>query len=113
MYITLIKDRNRNFSSYFPEGRVKSAIFKGFKANDNKTQCILQCHEITKTQMDKMVEEGDIDFDKSKAQTEVKTYFFESKNQLGSDVIFEIQLNDTVATLNYFHHLTFPKDCDC
>lgn len=115
VYITLIKGREgvSFWESYFPEGRVKQKTISGLNLTDSTTLCLLQCHEITQNQFITMIKEADIDFEKSAPHSNPKTYFYTSENQIGSQVIFEIQLADTVATLNYFHHLTVPKDCDC
>lgn len=112
VYFTLIKDRDRNYSSYFPNGRVLKKIDESLDSTQTKFNCLLACNRLSKTEFYTLLENGEVDFDKSETQAEPKKYLVNS-NLSGLNYLFHVTLKDSIASLDYLYTLDVERDCVC
>lgn len=112
VYFSLIKDRGRDFSGYFPNSRVLKKVSRGLDTTNTKYLCFRDCFDLKNTEFKELVLEGEVDFDKSQTETEPRKYLINS-NFHGLEYMFEVTLQDTLASLNYFYGIDVPKICNC
>jgi hypothetical protein len=112
VYFSLIKDRGRDFSGYFPNSRVLKKVSRGLDTTNTKYLCFRDCFDLKNTEFKELVLEGEVDFDKSQTETEPRKYLINS-NFHGLEYMFEVTLQDTLASLNYFYGIDVPKSCNC
>jgi len=93
VYTTMFKDTNREFyGSWLPEGRVMKKLNSSLNRNVEGYQCILEKSGIFESEMDELLIEGDIDFDKSNTQSSIRKYLITSEVSTDRIIFAEISL---------------------
>lgn len=93
VYVTLIRDRDRDLGSWLPESRVKSEIVEKFEAGKN--ECMLNCYDIDSIGFVEMVEDGDVVFSESDVSKTPRSYAFHLNDQ-----VWVVRVNDESAFLS-------------
>jgi hypothetical protein len=91
VYFSLIKDRGRDFSGYFPNSRVLKKVSRGLDTTNTKYLCFRDCFELKNKEFKELILEGEVDFDKSQTETEPRKYLINS-NFHGLEYMFEVNL---------------------
>jgi hypothetical protein len=92
VYVTLIRDRDRDLGSWLPENRVKAEIKEKFYASQN--ECMLNCFDIDSLGFIDMIDEGDVVFSESDVSAVPRSYAFHR-----NDEIWLVKVDDDSARL--------------
>jgi len=92
VYVTLIRDRDRDLGAWLPEARVKEEVSYRFDWKDSFNTCILKCHGLDSTQFEGLVQNADVNFLESSVKEGPRVYSFEHES-----LNFQIAIKDTVA----------------
>lgn len=117
VYQVLIKGTDREFyGSWLPEGRVLKKIRSALDKQYEKLNCYTSCAGIFNSDIDELLENGDVDFSKSQTTGAQKTYFI--SNELESGELLEVQfflVEDSVGLIEVKTkgETTIAKDCNC
>ncbi len=84
VYQILIKDTDREFyGSWLPEGRVLKKIRTGLDKHHAYLNCWTDCANIFNSDVDVLLESGDVDFSQSKTKGTEKQYIIETELENG------------------------------
>ncbi|MAZ37006.1 MAG: hypothetical protein CL842_06105 [Crocinitomicaceae bacterium] len=118
VYQLLIKGTDREFyGSWLPEGRVLKKIRTGLDKQHLKLDCWTKCASIFNSDIDYLLENGDVNFSRSKTQGSEKSYFVDS--ELESEQLLEVTFGMvgeqiSIQEITVDKKNTFKaKDCSC
>lgn len=118
VYQLMIKGTDREFyGSWLPEGRVLKKIRNGLDKQHLQLDCWTKCTDVFNSDIDYLLENGDVDFSKSTTQGSEKAYLVEVELESEEvlQVIFgmveeEISIQEiTVGSKSPYS----AKDCSC
>ncbi|TND07529.1 MAG: hypothetical protein FD123_3081 [Bacteroidetes bacterium] len=114
-YFTLWKGRGDALSGWFPNERVLKFLTRSTMSVQDRPKCVMDCYEITLTDVRNGLKEGDVDFGNSNTSKEpCHEYQVKIKDKAGKplEVRFAACLKDSTSQLI----AVFPegqKTCDC
>lgn len=111
-YFTLIKDKGRDFSGYFPNSRVLKKLNVGLDTTNSNFLCYTNCFDLSNKDFRVMLLEGEVDFENSETQKANKSYLVQSSYK-GLDYLMNFTLVDSTAALTTLHCIDLEKDCPC
>lgn len=118
VYQLMIKGTDREFyGSWMPEGRVLKKVRTGLDKQHIKLDCWTKCSNIFNSDIDYLLENGDVDFSRSKTQGTEKSYFIECELESGDLLEVTFDLVDELVkiqeiTVNKKSSFS-SKDCTC
>lgn len=113
VYQLLIKDTDREFyGSWLPEGRVLKKIKTSLNFGESRLNCLMECQDVFASDIEWLLENGDVDFSKSETKAKRKSYRVEgeTEGQMNLAITFEL-LNDSVWVSDLVSDK--QKTCDC
>lgn len=118
VYQLIIKGTDREFyGSWLPEGRVLKKIRTGLDKQPVLLSCWTKCADIFNSDVDYLLENGDVDFSKSITKGAQKSYYVEADLETGKQLQMEFGLTDDSVSVNFIQVVGAEKrtenDCSC
>ena len=97
LVFVLFRDRKGIWDSWLPEDRVIERMMASQWIMTPKAKCLMVCMDLSIQQMDNLIKESDVNFDKSDTQSKVKVYQLQWSDPLESEV--KIALGDSTKEI--------------
>lgn len=112
VYQTMYKNTDRDFyGGWLPDGRVLKKIDQNLDRNQESYQCILTCHELFDSDIDEVLQKGDVRFAESDTKREPKLYVVDAVLESGKELKLTFEMNMESCELKTI--ISPDKTCNC
>jgi hypothetical protein len=110
VYFLLVKDKDRNLLGWLPENRVKTGLLEGEMEFTKISECKLECLGFEKDTIPSLIDESDVEFNKSKVRVVPKNYILALENNKIKQLSFD-QYDDLIVLKDVI--LNDQNNCQC
>jgi hypothetical protein len=106
---------DRDWAGWTPNNQVVTKAMENYQEPSSEVLCQMECLGIDVSKLKTLVEDGDVEFDKSQVDGNPKVYYIEHEDETGQEYFTrwefeEMSLTRMDATLI---EIGPQKDCDC
>lgn len=113
VYLLLFKGQDRDFyGSWLPEGRVLKKINTTLDRSDSTLVCLMECEGIFASDLEGLLQEGEVDFASSKTQGSPKEYSLSVERESNESLEMRFYLEEDSTWVHSIMGKQ-PSDCQC
>ena len=111
--ILFFGDRLELFSSWMPNDRVLLRLRQTELKMTEHAKCLMDCFQIERKHIDKIMNEGNVDFKESKTQEDPLIYLVRHKGKDFGDYSLTFAARDSTSTIISAERIDLKIECDC
>ena len=111
--ILFFGDKLNLFTSWMPNDRVLLRLQQTDLQMTSKAKCLLDCYEITRSEIDDLIFNGNVNFSESKTQQKPLEYRVDHENEILGNYFLVFEAADSVSTITNARLPNSSKACEC
>lgn len=111
--ILFFGDKLNLFTSWMPNDRVLLRLQQTELRMTEKARCLLDCYEISRNDIDELMQYGNVNFRKSKTGEKPLEYWVGYKNESLGEYLLIFEAADSTSTIIEANIPQSSKDCEC